>query len=199
MTLLTHLTLATTQTSEYSWRKEFFSLHALSKMIRHIQRGYQKISPGYFWMKIIGILVFAQDEHRPMLQKAQPRFLRWYQSLFKIHWATCYQVSAIEPPTIYVHEPSPRVLVVRGCVKSPNVGISGGNPHLTSRICGGCLTEIKLIYNYEVLVEDLKKLFGFSFWIRSDQLNLLEIQITHVAAILLLELNRFRKEDIRKT
>jgi len=52
--------------------------------------------------------------------------------------------SAIGPPTIYVHEQSPIVLVVRGCVKSPtsdrtwpdNVFISGGNPHLTSRFCG---------------------------------------------------------------
>ena len=57
------------------------------------------------------------------------------------HWATCYQVSAIGPPTIYVHEPSSIVLVVRGCVKSPtsnrrwsyNVFISGSNHHLTSR------------------------------------------------------------------
>ncbi|AES91995.1 hypothetical protein MTR_4g122540 [Medicago truncatula] len=31
---------------------------------------------------------------------------------------TCYQVSVIGPPTIYVHEPSPIVLVVRGCVKN---------------------------------------------------------------------------------
>ncbi|KEH25248.1 hypothetical protein MTR_6g016695 [Medicago truncatula] len=59
-------------------------------------------------------------------------------------WVTCYQVSAIGPPTIYVHEPSPIVLVVRGGVKSltsdmtwpDNVFISGGNPHITSRFCG---------------------------------------------------------------
>jgi len=45
--------------------------------------------------------------------------------------------------TIYVNEPSPIVLVVRGCVKSPtldmtwpdNMFISGDNPHLTSRFC----------------------------------------------------------------
>jgi len=45
--------------------------------------------------------------------------------------------------TIYVYEPSPIVLVVRGCVKSLKsdrrwldyVFISGGNPHLTSRFC----------------------------------------------------------------
>ncbi|RHN60197.1 hypothetical protein MtrunA17_Chr4g0022961 [Medicago truncatula] len=50
----------------------------------------------------------------------------------------------IEPRTIYVHEPSPIVLVVRGCVKSPtsdmtwpdNVYINGGNPQITNRFCG---------------------------------------------------------------
>jgi len=60
-----------------------------------------------------------------------------------INWVTCYQVSAIGLPTIYVHEPSPIVLVVRGYVKSStsdrcwpnNVFINGGNSHLTSRFC----------------------------------------------------------------
>ena len=60
-------------------------------------------------------------------------------------WIICYQVSAIGPPTIYVHEPSPIVLVVMECVKSPtsdrtwpdNVFIRGGNPHLT--VLWGCV------------------------------------------------------------
>jgi len=68
----------------------------------------------------------------------------WYESLSEIHWAIYYQVSAIGSPTIYVHEPSPIVLVVRVCVKSPtsdmtwpdNVFISEVNPHLISWFCG---------------------------------------------------------------
>ena len=46
----------------------------------------------------------------------------FYQSLSKIHWITCYQVSADRPPIIYVHEPSLIVLVGRGCVKKSNIG-----------------------------------------------------------------------------
>jgi len=34
-----------------------------------------------------------------------------------VHLTTCYQVFAFEPPTIYVHEPSPIMLVVMGSVK----------------------------------------------------------------------------------
>jgi len=44
------------------------------------------------------------------------QFLRWFQSLFKIYWATCYHVFALEPPTIYINESNSIVLVVRGCI-----------------------------------------------------------------------------------
>ncbi|AET01757.1 hypothetical protein MTR_8g020680 [Medicago truncatula] len=62
-------------------------------------------------------------------------------SLIKIHLATCYQVFAIKPPTIYVQEPSLTVLIERGCVKSlvsnrrwsDNIFINGSNYHLTSQ------------------------------------------------------------------
>jgi len=99
--------------------------------------------------------------------------LSWYQSLFKIHWATCYQVSAIGPPTSYVHEPGSIVLVVRGCVKCPtsdrrwpdNVFISEGNPHLKSRFCGvvlGPITISKLVLDGSVLA--LFSILGFHHW-----------------------------------
>jgi hypothetical protein len=61
----------------------------------------------------------------------------------KIRWATYYQVSAIEPPTIYIHTPSTKVLGVRECVKSPTLNnrwhedmfVSGDNVHLTNQLC----------------------------------------------------------------
>jgi len=67
-----------------------------------------------------------------------------------------YQVSTIRSPTIYVHEPSSIMLVVRRCVKSPtldrtwsdNVFISGGNLHLTSRFCGVVLGPTTITKKY---------------------------------------------------
>jgi len=61
--------------------------------------------------------------------------------------------------TIYVHEPSPIVLVVRGFVKSltsdmrwsNNVFICGRNPHHTSRFCGvvlGLTTFSKMVLEH---------------------------------------------------
>ncbi|AET02422.2 transmembrane protein, putative [Medicago truncatula] len=89
--------------------------------------------PGVFFCRVpAGFLVSATA--------AVAFFTPWcgcVHPLSKIHWATCYQVSAIRPPTVYVHEPSE-------CVKSPtsdttwpdNVFISGGNHHLANRFCG---------------------------------------------------------------
>ncbi|AES59223.1 hypothetical protein MTR_1g015900 [Medicago truncatula] len=97
------------------------------------------------WPDNVFISGGKSSPHKPVFKdELGLQFLRWYQSLSKIHWTTCYQVSAIEPPTIYVNEPSPIVLVVRGGVKSPtsdrtwhdNVFISRGNHHLTSRFYG---------------------------------------------------------------
>jgi len=87
-----------------------------------------------------------------------PKFQHGIRASSKICWAICYLVSAIGPPTIYVHKPSPIVLVVRGCVKSltsdrrwsNNVFISGGNPHLTSQFCkyelGSKFQQLLIIY-----------------------------------------------------
>jgi hypothetical protein len=56
------------------------------------------------------------------------QILSWYQRLFKIHWATCYQAITIGP-----HSRCP-FLGVKAPVESRHEHkfISGGNPHLIS-------------------------------------------------------------------
>jgi len=95
--------------------------------------------------------------------------------------------SAIGPPTIYVHEPSPIVLVVRGCVKSPTSDrtwhdkefISGSNPHLTSRFCGVVLgpttiskkiwsTCITWIINLIIIMNEWIHNLGYAWLISSN-------------------------------
>ena len=40
------------------------------------------------------------------------------------HWVTCYQGSAIWPPTIDIRQPSLIVMVISGCVKESFIVIS---------------------------------------------------------------------------
>lgn len=68
------------------------------------------------------------------------KFLQGIITSVQINWNTYYQVSAIEPLTIYVHKPTSKVLVVRECLKefhienmTEHVFISGDNPHFTNR------------------------------------------------------------------
>ena len=69
--------------------------------------------------------------------------LRWYQSLLKICWTTCYQIFAIEPSTINTHIPSSKAWGARECVKSPtsneiwseHMFISRDNTQLTNWFC----------------------------------------------------------------